>query len=167
MFLKSPTPSLLTLPRIYPRSWSWPRPTLLMPSTIRMLCSTLLLVSRPLPVDLTDAEYQTSMLSRLPEAEMLVSVTLDILTLTDPTLTQLHPHPPLRLSRPLLPLPLPPPLPPLISLRLPPSLPVVSSTMTTITAKVPLLPRPPLLQPDRPVIATLTLMEVSRGHSVC
>jgi hypothetical protein len=98
---------------------------------------------------------------------MLVSVTLDILTLMDPTLTQLHPHPPLRLSRPLPPLPLPPPLPPLTFLRLPPSLPVVSFTMTTITAKVPLLPRPPLPRPNRPVIATLTLMEVSRGCSAC
>ena len=45
MFPKSPTPSLHISPRTSPQSWSLPRPILLMPSTTKTLCNTLLLVS--------------------------------------------------------------------------------------------------------------------------
>jgi hypothetical protein len=44
-FPKSPTPSLLISPRTSLQSWSLPRPTLRTPSTTKMLCSTLPLVS--------------------------------------------------------------------------------------------------------------------------
>jgi hypothetical protein len=95
---------------------------------------------------------------------MLVSVTLDTLTLTMPTLTPHHPHPPPPLHRPQPHLPPPLHLPSPTSLRPQPSQPDVSSTMTTTTAKarLPLLLR--LLRPSRPVIATPTPMEVSQKY---
>jgi len=91
---------------------------------------------------------------------MLVSVTLDTLTLTMPTLTPHRLHPPLPPHQ-RQPLPLPLPLPPPTSLRPQPSLPDVSSTMTIMTAKVPLPLLLRLLRLSKPVIAILTPMEVS------
>jgi len=153
--------SLPTLPRTSLKFWSLPSTTLLTPSTTRTLCSTLPLVSVAVFLHTSVLTQQMSTLSKSPEGEMLVSVRSNILTRTILTLTLRHrplPRPP---HHPQLSLPLPPPQLVPTSLPLPPSLPDAFSTLTTTTARVPLPPLLLPLPPNRPVIATLTQMEVS------